>query len=113
MKYTIPLHPRCLEWLAKQPVEDQALLGWTLVNRGVPRHPGGTNYNLTVEDFTRALRYYWGNNYHRRAQMVSYEDEFEFVPAYPDWAQRLLTIFHKALPYILVFILGLVCGMDF
>lgn len=113
MRYTIPLSPVCLDWVAKQPEEDQALLGWTLTNRGVPRHPGGTNYDLTPKDLHDGLVYHWGVNYHRRAEMLSWHDEYEFVPAYPLWATTLLTIFHKALPYILAFLLGLACGLDF
>ena len=113
MKYIIPLHPDCLEWLKRQPIEDQALLGWTLTNRGIPRPHNERNYDVTIEDLQKTLVYYWGVKYHSRAITLSWNDEFEFVPDYPHWAQKLLTIFYKVLPYIVVFLFGLVCGMDF
>lgn len=111
MRYTIPLSPKSLEWLAGQPVTTQALLGWTLVNRGIPRDSVDKNYDVTPEDLERALVYYWGENYHKRAESLGYGDDFyDFIPAprYP----TLLYWFYRALPFIIVFLFGLACGLD-
>lgn len=111
MIYTIPLSPKSLEWLAEQPATTQALLGWTLVNRGIPRGHVEKNYDVTPEDLEKALVYYWGKNYHKRAEALNYgDDSYDFIPAhrYP----TLMYWFYRALPFVIVFLFGLICGLD-
>lgn len=109
MTYTIPLSPKSLEWLGNQPEATQALVGWTLVNRGVPRDHLDGNYDVTPEDLERTMVYYWGRNYHKRAESLGYGDDlYDFIPAVP----KYLTWFYRALPFIFVFLFGLACGLD-
>lgn len=110
MRYIIPLSPRSLEWVAGQPAPTQALLGWTLTYQGIPGGPVEKNYDVTPEDLEKALVYYWGYNYQKRAEQMVYPGSYEFIPAvrYP----ILLYWFNRILPFIFVFLLGLILGLD-
>jgi len=113
MTYTIPLSPRCLEWVVNLPEYTQALLGWTLSNRGVPRKAGSTNYDITPEELENALVVNFGHDYNHYALTHDVPDKYQFIPANPPWVDRLSTIFYKVLPYLFFFLFGLACGMDF
>lgn len=111
MIYIISLNPQCLEWLSKQSEATQALVGWTLTNRGVPRDHLNRNYDVTPEDLEKMMLLNWGRNYHNEAERIEYGDDFyEFVPAYR--YPRLIQWIHKFLPFLLVFLFGLTCGLD-
>lgn len=108
--YIIPLSQECLEWLLDQPDTTQSLVGWSLVNRGIPRHDVERNYDVTPKDLENMLRLNYGPDYHIWGATHEFRDSFEFVPAYSKVMTKILWFVGKALPYILVFLLGLITG---